>query len=123
MLLGFLLGLIVGTVALIISRRRSDTKLKRLLGRLEGRQLLPTLGYDAQIASAIGEQKTQIDLLTTQLKSFRYLLQSAPVGYLQVDEENRLLWCNQRAQDILGYRSRLITSSPNCCWQLSDPMS
>ncbi|MGB3789161.1 MAG: PAS domain-containing sensor histidine kinase [Phormidesmis sp.] len=87
--------------ALIISRRRSDTKLKRLLGRLEGHQLLPTLGYDAQLASAIGEQKTQIELLTTQLKAFRYLLQSAPVGYLQVDEENRLLWCNRRAQEFL----------------------
>ncbi len=101
MLLGFFLGLIVGVVALIISRRRSDTKLKRLFDRLEGRQPVPTLGYDAQLASAIGEQKTQIELLTTQLKSFRYLLQSAPVGYLQVDEENRLLWCNRRAQEFL----------------------
>ena len=101
MLLGFVLGLIVGIVALLIFRRYSNTRLKRLLSRLEGRQQQPTLGYDVQLANAIGEQKAQIELLTTQLQSFRYLLKSAPVGYLQVDEENRLLWCNQRAQEFL----------------------
>lgn len=102
MLLGFFLGLTVGIVLVVVLRRRYDTRLKRLLGRLaEDRQLLPTLRYDTQLASAIEEQKAQIDLLTTQIQSFRYLLQSAPVGYLQVDEENRLLWCNQRAQEFL----------------------
>ncbi|EDX84771.1 ATPase, histidine kinase-, DNA gyrase B-, and HSP90-like domain protein [Synechococcus sp. PCC 7335] len=101
MLLGFCLGLAVGMVLVVVLRRRYDTRLRRLIGRLEDRQPLPTLRYDTQLASAIEEQKAQIDLLTTQTQSFRYLLQRAPVGYLQVDEENRLLWCNRRAQEFL----------------------
>ena len=101
MLSSFIAGLMVGLTVLIFDRRRNDTKLKRLLGRLEDRELVPTIGYDAQLASAIGEQQAQIEALNEQIKNLRHLLQSAPVGYLQVDEESRLLWCNQRAQEFL----------------------
>ncbi len=101
MLLGFLLGLAVGIALVAIFRRRYDIRLKRLLDRLEEPQLLSALDYDSQLASAIGAKERQIELLNAQLKASRYLLQSAPVGYLQVDEENRLLWCNRRAQEFL----------------------
>ncbi|MEL7333530.1 MAG: PAS domain-containing sensor histidine kinase [Cyanobacteria bacterium J06560_2] len=101
MLLGFIVGLGVGAIALIINQRRCDANLRRLLGRLEDRQLIPAFGYDAQLASAIGEQQAQLETLNTQLQNFRQLLQSAPVGYLQVDDESRLLWCNTRAQEFL----------------------
>lgn len=101
MLLGFIVGLAIGLVALMFNQRRWSLKLKRLLGRLEGRQLVPDFGYDAQLASAIGEQKTQIADLNAQLEVLRQLLKNAPVGYLQVDEESRLLWCNQLAQSFL----------------------
>lgn len=30
------------------------------------------------------------------------VLRCAPLGYLQVDEENQLIWCNQEAQRLLG---------------------
>lgn len=101
MLLGLIIGLWVGGMVLLLERRRYDAKLKRLLGRVEARQPLPALGYDAQLSSAIGEQKAQLETTNEQLKDFRHLLQYAPVGYLQVDDENRLLWCNQRAQEYL----------------------
>ncbi|MEL6470881.1 MAG: ATP-binding protein [Cyanobacteria bacterium J06623_4] len=88
-------------MVLLLERRRYDAKLKRLLGRVEARQPLPALGYDAQLSSAIGEQKAQLETTNERLKDFRHLLQYAPIGYLQVDDENRLLWCNQRAQEYL----------------------
>ncbi len=100
-MLEFMLGLAVGLIPWMIHRRRSDARLKHLLSLLEDRQPLPTLGYDAQIASAISEQQAQAKSMVEQLKDFRQVLQFAPVGYLQVDEENRLLWCNQRAQEFL----------------------
>lgn len=71
------------------------------MGRLEDTQLPSTLGYDAQLASAIADQQSQTLTLNQQLRDFRQILQHAPIGYLQVDEENRLLWCNQRAQEFL----------------------
>ena len=100
-MLGFIAGLVIGLVILGIHRRRYDAKLRRLLHRLEDRQPLSALGYDAQIASAIADQQAQIETLTEQLQDFRQLIKQAPVGYLQVDDENRLLWCNQRAQEYL----------------------
>ncbi|QFS47125.1 phoR, two-component system, OmpR family, phosphate regulon sensor histidine kinase PhoR [Nostoc sphaeroides CCNUC1] len=39
--------------------------------------------------------------LQQSLQTYQDLLDFAPVGYLQVDEENQLLWCNQEAQKIL----------------------
>lgn len=104
MLLGFIIGVASGLAAGLFvwagERKRYDAKLRRLLSHLEDRQP-STLGYDAQLVSAIGDQQTQIDRLTEQLGDFKSLIQKAPVGYLQVDEESRLLWCNQRAQDFL----------------------
>ena len=100
-MLGFIAGLVIGLFILGIHRRRYDAKLRRLLHRLEDRQPQSTLGYGAQLASAIAEQQAQIETLTEQLQDFRQLIKQAPVGYLQVDEENRLLWCNQRAQEFL----------------------
>jgi two-component system, OmpR family, phosphate regulon sensor histidine kinase PhoR len=99
--LGFIIGLAIGLGLLASYRRRDDAKLKRLLSRLEDRQPLPAMGYDAQIASAIAEQQVHTEHLDEQLRDLRQVLQSAPIGYLQVDEESRLLWCNQRAQDYL----------------------
>lgn len=46
-------------------------------------------------------QQQQQDL-HSQVQTWQQLLQVAPVGYLQVDEENQLLWCNQQAQQLLG---------------------
>lgn len=100
-MLGFIIGLSIGLVILTAYRRRDDAKLKRLLSRLEDRQPLPALGYSAQLASAISGQKAQVETINEQLKDFRQILRAAPIGYLQVDEENRLLWCNQRAQEYL----------------------
>ncbi|AUB40662.1 phoR, two-component system, OmpR family, phosphate regulon sensor histidine kinase PhoR [Nostoc flagelliforme CCNUN1] len=43
--------------------------------------------------------------LQQSLQTYQDLLDFAPVGYLQVDEENQLLWCNQEAQKILYLQS------------------
>lgn len=100
-IVGLAAGLAIGLGLLTASRRQDDAKLKRLLSRLEDRHPLPALSYDAQIASAIAEQQAQSETLTEKLQDLHQVLKSAPIGYLQVDEENRLLWCNQRAQEYL----------------------
>ncbi len=100
-IVGLAIGLAIGLGLLVSSRRRDDTKLKHLLARLEDSQPLPSFGYDAQIASAITGQRAQLETLNEKLQDFQQILRSAPIGYLQVDEENRLLWCNQRAQEFL----------------------
>lgn len=100
-IVGLSIGLCFGLAMLLASRRRDNAKLKRLLSRVEERQPLPDIGYDAQLASAIASQQAQSETLNEQLQDLRGVLKNAPLGYLQVDEENRLLWCNQRAQEFL----------------------
>lgn len=100
-MVGFVVGLLVGLVLLAVYRRRYEAKLKQLLSRLEDNQPLPDLGYEAQLASAIADRQARADELSVQLDDFRELLKNAPLGYLEVDEENRLLWCNQQARSFL----------------------
>jgi two-component system phosphate regulon sensor histidine kinase PhoR len=45
--------------------------------------------------------KQQQQDLQQSLQAYKDLLDFAPLGYLQVDEENQLLWCNRQAQEIL----------------------
>lgn len=97
----FVVGLIVGLMAALIYRRRYDAKMRQLLTRLENRPPLPVLGYEAQLASAIADRQAQAEVLNAQLSDFRELLRKAPLGYLEVDEEDRLLWSNQQARDLL----------------------
>ena len=40
--------------------------------------------------------------LENHIDRWKQLLQAAPIGYLQVDEENRLFWYNQQASELLG---------------------
>lgn len=47
----------------------------------------------------IGQQHQQ--QLEQQLFSWQSLLQKAPIGYIQIDAENQMLWCNHIAQDLL----------------------
>jgi two-component system, OmpR family, phosphate regulon sensor histidine kinase PhoR len=49
---------------------------------------------------AIISQKQQAQL-QQQLFGWQSLLQEAPIGYLQLDADNQVLWCNQTAQHLL----------------------
>lgn len=46
--------------------------------------------------------KEQQHCLEQELQKYRNLLENAPLGYLQVDEENQLLWCNEQAREMLS---------------------
>ncbi len=62
------------------------------------RQLLPII---PRLRREIILQEQQHRALQEQLQTWQQVLQVAPLGYLQVDEENRLLWCNEQAQQLL----------------------
>ena len=47
----------------------------------------------------IGQQQQQ--QLEQQLLNWQSLLQKAPIGYIQIDAENQIVWCNKIAQDLL----------------------
>ncbi|MGD1905837.1 MAG: ATP-binding protein [Leptolyngbyaceae cyanobacterium] len=45
---------------------------------------------------------------------YRTLLHQAPIGYIQVDGENQLVWCNATASRLLGiaYANQVVTDTP-----------
>lgn len=45
------------------------------------------------------------EALLTDLETWRHLALSAPIGILQVDEENQLIWCNPQAGQLLSIQS------------------
>ncbi|MEM9904487.1 MAG: PAS domain-containing sensor histidine kinase [Cyanobacteria bacterium P01_D01_bin.44] len=99
---GFLLGLLIGLGVLLVYRTRYDAKLKSLLGRIQSQSASVVMPYESQIASAIATQTNQVNALNAQIDDFRQILAQAPIGYLYIDEENRLLWCNAQAQKLLA---------------------
>lgn len=97
----FLLGLAVGLVLLLWQRSRLYQEIQHLLRSFsldtDGSALSPVY----QLRREIQQQSRQSAQLEEQISLWRHLMQIAPVGYLQVDEENRLLWCNERSQQFL----------------------
>lgn len=101
LLLGFFLGLAVGIGFWIWQQVQLNRYLGRLLRPLTLRSdkigLLLIPGLRQEIAMVKQQQQD----LQQSLQTYQDLLDFAPVGYLQVDEENQLLWCNRQAQEIL----------------------
>ena len=102
--LGFLLGLVVGLGFWVWQQVHLNWYVKRLLQPLNSRSyetnnikllLRPRLRQDVFM---VNKQRQD---LQQSLSMYKELLDFAPVGYLQVDEENQLLWCNQQAREIL----------------------
>ncbi|MDB9377725.1 sensor histidine kinase, partial [Nodularia sphaerocarpa] len=101
LLLGFFLGLAVGIGIWIWQQ----VQLKRYLGRIlqplgsgSDKVMLPLI---PRLQREISRVKQQRQDLQQSLQTYQDLLDFAPLGYLQVDEENQLLWCNQQARNIL----------------------
>ncbi len=95
---GFLMGLALGLGGMWISRWRANQRLQRLLRRIERHSASPHMPYESQIASAIATQDKALTDVSELLQHCREMLQQAPLGYLYIDEENRLLDCNAKAQ-------------------------
>ncbi|MEO0757993.1 MAG: HAMP domain-containing sensor histidine kinase [Cyanobacteria bacterium J06648_16] len=100
---GLGMGLLLGLLALWVSQYRANRRLQVLLKRIQQHSASPHMSYESQIASAIATQGQSLDRLSDQVTNFRQILRQAPVGYLYVDDENRLLGCNLKAQSFLDF--------------------
>jgi len=108
----FCLGLVVGLAFWLRDQTRRSTRLRALVRKLSGDGELSRLSTTAQLSSAITHQQQQLRGLEQQLTYYRQVLQAAPVGYLQVDDENQLLWCNDQAAQLLGIAPIQQSQSP-----------
>ncbi|RCJ31992.1 histidine kinase [Nostoc minutum NIES-26] len=100
LLLGFILGLAVGIGFWIWQQVQLNRYLGRVLQPLTSRSKV-ALPLIPRLRQEIAMVKQQRQDWQQSLQTYQDLLDFAPIGYLQVDEENQLLWCNQQAREIL----------------------
>ncbi len=100
-LVTFILGLALGLGYCLWQRFRFRRELRQSLSDLEIETSgsPPVLLYRLRRAIASLEQGQ--DRCEQQLQTWQQMLHLAPVAYLQVDEENQLLWCNPQARQLL----------------------
>jgi two-component system, OmpR family, phosphate regulon sensor histidine kinase PhoR len=97
-------GLLVGTSAgYLWSQTHVRQQLRQVLDVLETDEdreniSLPIISQLRRRAIFSQRQQHQ---LQQQLFSWQSLLESAPIGYLQIDAENQVLWCNHSAKHLL----------------------
>lgn len=102
-LIDFLLGLILGLGILLWQRSRYEDRLRKLLRRADA-----DIGEDSpfslssQLAMALAQKNEATESTRRQMDMYRQIVHQAPVGFLQVDDENCLTWSNAQARAILG---------------------
>lgn len=101
MLLAFLLGLSLGVGFWFWRKQLLQRQLEKMLGTLQKDANSPALSVVSRLRREILLSNQHQLHLEEELQIWQRLLQVAPVGYLQVDEENQLLWCNEQARQWL----------------------
>jgi two-component system, OmpR family, phosphate regulon sensor histidine kinase PhoR len=98
-----LLGSVFGVLAGIgWYRAQTTNRLRSILEVLDYRQPeIVSLPIDSQLRRKAVQLQQEREHLKSQLAAWQTLLQNAPIGYLQLDKDNQILWCNDVAQEIL----------------------
>jgi len=98
----FLIGLSVGLGICLFWRNRQNQKLKRLLLTLQ----IPGNDSDLPLMSRLRREisfaNEQRQILESEIQTWQHILQLSPSGFLMVDEENQLIWCNEQAKQMLN---------------------
>lgn len=100
-LLAFLLGLALGIGFWLWQQRRFQRKLRQMLGVLQMDSSSTSMPVLSRLRREIALANQHREELEEELLLRKQLFEVAPLGYLQVDEENQLLWCNQQARQWL----------------------
>jgi len=101
-MLAFFLGLTIGIGFWLWQRTKLHRQLQQLQRMLQSDSSNVSLPVVPRLRREFTLQLQQREELQAELQTYEHLLFVAPLGYLQVDEENQLLWCNEQAQQLLG---------------------
>lgn len=100
-LLAFILGLALGSWFGFWQNHQLQRQQQQILELLPKDTTSKSFPIMSRLRQAISISNRECRVLQEKLERMEQLLEVAPVGYLQVDEENHLLWCNQQARQYL----------------------
>ncbi len=99
--MSFLLGLIIGVSIYFWRQYRINLQLKEILSSLPQFESIKSLSLISLVRRSINLLNRQYQAAQIELGINQDLLEKVPIGYLRIDEENQLIYCNQQARDIL----------------------
>jgi two-component system phosphate regulon sensor histidine kinase PhoR len=117
-ILEYFLGLSTGLAVLWWRHSRSEARLRRVLRNLQSDVLESSFPLSSQLALAIAQQQKVQQQLQQTIHTYDEVLHNAPIGYLQVDDESRLIWCNAQAKQILGICQETCPKKPRLLLEL-----
>ena len=101
--IAFILGLSLGIGFYFWKQWQNKKQLRQIFSSLlTDSNRLNSLPFASLVRRAINSIEQQRQQLEIELQTWQELLEGAPIGYLRVDEENQLLWCNQQARELLA---------------------
>lgn len=104
----FLIGLSIGLACFGWYWLRLNIKLKGLTQRLQPELLRVPFSTPSQLIRAIAGQEALYQRAQAELMALKGLMQVAPIGFLQVDEDNQLTAFNPKACELLSLDQRSL---------------
>ncbi|MGB3494162.1 MAG: HAMP domain-containing sensor histidine kinase [Elainellaceae cyanobacterium] len=95
------MGLSTGLILLFWQRSHSNRKMKKLLKDLRPDVEKTPFSIASQLSLSIAYQQKIRQSLEAQLVTLKHIINCAPIGFLQVDDENQMIVCNAVAQRLL----------------------
>ena len=102
--LSAIIGIVVGASGGYVWREAyAKRQLQQVLAVMETSEYHEDISLPlvSQLRRRIVISQQQHQQLQQQLFTWQSLLQDAPIGYLQLDADNQVLWCNHKAQQLL----------------------
>lgn len=107
-LLWFLIGLSIGLALLAVYHAQFYRRLQQLAARLKADSRETIASSHLELTQAIAVQEKTLAQMERELKIWTQICHTAPFGFLQVDEDNQLVWCNPHACQLLGIQHQTI---------------
>ena len=107
-ILWYLAGLLTGCLLLWWQGRRQWRQQNKMKLLLRANTWSEATNRVNQLVQSQPQQQQQLKSLGKNLGNLENILQKAPIGYLQVDDENRLIWCNEEANRLLKMNQTLV---------------
>lgn len=107
---GFGGGLSLGVGLWYWSSRRWQQQLSRMVRLFPSDSYSATMPLQVRLVKAVQFQQQSEQSLHQRLNAWQVILQAAPIGYLEVDEENHVYWHNARAAALLNIEPRRVGS-------------
>jgi two-component system, OmpR family, phosphate regulon sensor histidine kinase PhoR len=100
--ISFGLGLLIGMGFWFWQRYLMDRKLKQMLNFMPNNEPEIPLSLVSSLRRNILFIQEEKELLNNDLNHWKSLLENCPLGYLEVDGDNQLIYCNHQARDLLN---------------------